>query len=184
MPTVKKDEVNPNFNSRFMSLNGLIEATRTLLNEHGLALVQQPCVSELGQPVLRTLLIHTSGERMEFETPLLVGTQNMQQLGSAITYARRYAWSSLLGIASEDDDDGNNAGTAPASTPQKRQRPKYISKAQRERLFAIAGEHAVSHDLLRQIIADVTGNPEGSTKILADRYDDIVALLETEAVPF
>jgi hypothetical protein len=34
----------------------------------------------------------------------------MQQLGPAITYARRYAWASLLGIAAEEDDDGNDAG--------------------------------------------------------------------------
>jgi len=185
MPTVKKDEVNPHFNSRFMSLNGLIEATRPELNKHGLALVQQPCVSDLGAPVLKTLLIHgPSGERLEFETPLLVGTQNMQQLGSAITYARRYAWSSLLGIASEDDDDGNNAGTAPAAPAKSKAAVKMITDAQRRRLFAIAGEHSIGLDQLRQIIADVTGDPEGSTKIPADRYDDIVALLETEAVPF
>jgi len=182
MPTVKKDATNPHFNSRFMSLNVLIEETRPLLNEQGLALIQEPCVSDLGAPVLRTVLIHTSGERLEFETPLLVGTQNMQQLGSAITYARRYAWAALLGIASEDDDDGNNAGTAAPAAKAKA--AKVISDAQRRRLFAIAGEHSIGLDQLRQIIADVTGNPEASTKIPADRYDDIVALLETEAVPF
>lgn len=184
MPKIKKDEVNPHFNSRFMSLSGLIEATRPVLNKHGLALTQFPCVSELGAPVLRTVLMHgPSGERLEFETPLLVGTQNMQQLGSAITYARRYAWQSLLGIAAEEDDDGNNAGTAPAK-PTQTQAPKYISKAQRERLFAMADEHAVSHDHLRQIVADLTGT-DGSTKtITVDRYGDICALVEAEAVPF
>jgi hypothetical protein len=185
MPTVKKDEVNPHFNSRFMSLNGLIEATRPLLNKHGLALVQFPCLHELGSPVLRTILIHgPTGERLEFETPLLVGTQNMQQLGSAITYARRYAWASLLGIAAEDDDDGNSAGTAPARAP-KGKSAKAITDAQRRRLFAIAGEHSITLDQVRQIIADVTGDPEGSTSsITTDRYDDIVALLEADAVPF
>lgn len=187
MPTVKKDEVNPHFNSRFMSLSGLIEATRPVLNKHGLALTQFPCVSELGAPVLRTVLMHgPSGERLEFETPLLVGTQNMQQLGSAITYARRYAWQSLLGIAAEEDDDGNNAGTAPAKPTQKKQLPaKGITDAQRKRLFAIAGEHSVTLPQVRQIIVDVTGDPEGSTSsIPADRYDDIIALLEAESVPF
>jgi hypothetical protein len=186
MPTVKKDEVNPHFNSKFMSLHGLIEATRKVLNKHGLALTQFPCTSDLGAPVLRTVLIHgPSGERLEFETPLLMGNQNMQQLGSAITYARRYAWASLLGIAAEDDDDGNSAGTAPAKQQKKKDGPPKITDGQRRRLFAIAAEHKIPEEQLRQFIADITGDPEGSTaSITVDRYDDIVALIQLEAVPF
>jgi len=186
MPTVKKDEVNPHFNSKFMSLSGLIEATRKVLNKHGLALTQFPCVSELGAPVLRTVLIHgPSGERLEFETPLLMGNQNMQQLGSAITYARRYAWASLLGIAAEDDDDGNTAGEQKPQKKAANGTAKTITDGQRRRLFAMAGEHKVTREQLRQMIADVTGDPEGSSSsITVDRYDDIVALIEMEAVPF
>jgi len=186
MPTVKKDEVNPHFNSKFMSLHGLIEATRKVLNKHGLALTQFPCTSELGAPVLRTVLIHgPSGERLEFETPLLMGNQNMQQLGSAITYARRYAWASLLGIAAEDDDDGNTAGEAKPQAKKAANGAKTITDGQRRRLFAMAGEHKVTREQIRQMIADVTGDPEGSSSsITVDRYDDIVALIEMEAVPF
>jgi len=186
MPTVKKDEVNPHFNSKFMSLSGLIEATRKVLNKHGLALTQFPCTSELGAPVLRTVLIHgPSGERLEFETPLLMGNQNMQQLGSAITYARRYAWASLLGIAAEDDDDGNTAGEQKPQKKAANGTVKTITDGQRRRLFAMAGEHKVTREQLRQMIADVTGDETGSSSsITVDRYDDIVALIEMEAVPF
>ena len=186
MPTVKKDEVNPHFNSKFMSLHGLIEATRKVLNKHGLALTQFPCTSEFGAPVLRTVLIHgPTGERWEFETPLFMGNQNMQQLGSAITYARRYAWASLLGIAAEDDDDGNTAGTQHAAQTKKANSAKKITDGQRRRLFALAGEHKVDRDQLRQFIADITGDPEGSTSsITVEQYDDIVGLIELEAVPF
>jgi hypothetical protein len=181
MPTVKKDELNPHFNSRFVSLSGLIEATRKVLNRHGLALVQSPTVSELGQPVLRTILIHgPTGEQLVADTPL-VATQNMQQYGSAITYARRYAWASMLGIASEDDDDGNTAAGAKAGKAA----AKVISDAQRRRLFAVAGENSVGLERMREIIAAVTGDPNGSSKaITGDRYDEIIGLFEAEGVPF
>src|SRR5262245_55221659 len=65
MPGVKKDAKNPHYQSQFMSLDNLIGETRGVLNEHGLALVQFPTVSELGAPVLRTMLIHgPTGDRL------------------------------------------------------------------------------------------------------------------------
>ena len=182
MPRVKKDANNPHFNSKFMSLGGLIEATRPLLNKHGLALAQFPCVSELGPPVLRTVLIHgPSGERLEFETPLFVGAQNMQQLGSAITYARRYAWASLLGIASEDDDDGNTAGTA-APVPAAPE-VRVITAAQRKRLRAIQKEKGVTDEHLKALVRDVAG-VESSMLIPAVRYDALVTAVELAGSSF
>lgn len=178
MPKVGRDAENPHFKSKFVSLDALIEATRPILKKHGLALTQFPCVSEIGAPMLRTSLVHVSGQRLEADMPLLVGNQTMQQLGSAITYARRYAWSAVLGIASEDDDDGNTAGSSSAPT-------RFITDAQRRRLFAIAGEHSITPDQLRDIVFGVTQDEGGSTKnILQDQYDEIIRVIEAEDVPF
>ena len=94
---------------RYLSLDKLIEATRPILQKHGLALVQAPVWIERGNdaalPGLRTALLHVSGESAESTMPLYVEPKTMQGLGAAITYARRYAWQSVLGIAAEDDTD-------------------------------------------------------------------------------
>lgn len=96
---------------RYLSLDKLIEATRPILTKHGLAIVQVPSVMERGEngalPLLGTKLVHTSGEEMLLgATPLYLTDKTMQGLGAAITYARRYAWQAVLGIAAEEDTDG------------------------------------------------------------------------------
>lgn len=132
MPKVEADSVNPHFKSKFVSLDHLIAKTRPVLNKHGLAIVQQPA-GTIEQPALVTTIYHVSGEHALQVMPLLVEGNNMQKLGAAITYARRFAWAALLGISEQEDDDGNAAsapskpaarpaqaaaGTQPASTPK------------------------------------------------------------------
>jgi hypothetical protein len=110
MPAVEPDAVNPHFKTKFVSLDHLIAKTRPVLNRHHLALVQLPATSEAGLPVLRTILIHgPSGEQVSADAPLMLGKNDMQGLGAAITYARRYAWAAALGIATEEDDDDESA---------------------------------------------------------------------------
>lgn len=121
MPAVGKDGTNPHFKNRFVTLDNLIEKTRPVLNKHGLSIQQFPSVSELGQPTLTTRITHTSGESVESAMPLYLTKQDMQSFGSAITYARRYAWASALGIAADEDDDGNQA-----SAPQPQAEPVVV----------------------------------------------------------
>ena len=112
MPKVEPDAVNPHFKSKFVSLDHLIAKTRPVLNKHGLAIVQSPTHIE-GSPALATTLYHSSGESATDVMPLILAGSNMQKLGAALTYARRYAWAAALGIAGEEDDDGEQA-SAPA----------------------------------------------------------------------
>lgn len=97
---------------RYTSLDKLIEATRPILNAHGLFITQAPTMIERGDsfvPGLTTEIWHKDDDpaehSMTFSTPLYLGDKNMQGLGAAITYARRYAWAAALGIASEEDTD-------------------------------------------------------------------------------
>jgi hypothetical protein len=105
--TVKHDKGSYTYN--YVNLDQIIARTRPHLYKHGLAIVQFPA-SEDGKPALRTTLLHESGESISSTMPLYVAKQNdMQALGSAITYARRYAWAAALGIAVDVDDDGAEA---------------------------------------------------------------------------
>ena len=95
---------------KYLSLDKLIEATRPILTKHGLAIIQHPAMVEREAdggmvPALKTVLEHVSGEARAETMPLYLTDKSMQGLGSAITYARRYAWQSILGIAADEDTD-------------------------------------------------------------------------------
>ena len=105
MQSVKKGSVNPFYHSTYANLADIIEAIREPLATNGLAFSQFPS----GQNGLTTILMHESGEYIE-ETMVCTPVDNKpQSLGSAITYARRYALGAILGISTEEDDDGNLA---------------------------------------------------------------------------
>lgn len=95
---------------RYLTLDKLIAETRPILQRHGLSIVQGPSFELRGDdgalPTLRTTLLHVEGDTVEFATPLYLTDKTMQGLGAAITYARRYAWQSVLGIAADEDTDG------------------------------------------------------------------------------
>jgi hypothetical protein len=95
---------------RYLTLDKLIEATKPVLQAHGLTIIQWPSLKERGEdgamPTLLTELHHSSGETLYHTMPLYLSEKTMQGLGAAITYARRYAWQSVLGIAAEEDTDG------------------------------------------------------------------------------
>ncbi|MBJ8054914.1 ERF family protein [Bacillus cereus] len=114
----KTTQVNPQFRSKYSPLDVVINEVKPILAKYGLA-VNQSTGSEGENIVIKTLLMHESGEWMESD-PLVLpayqlgkgGAKNYtaQGAGSAITYGRRYSLSAILGIASESDDDGNGAG--------------------------------------------------------------------------
>lgn len=97
---------------RYLMLDKLIAETRPILQKHGLTIIQAPTTIERGDervPGLATTLLHSSGEEMECAAmPLYLTDKTMQGLGAAITYARRYAWQSILGIAAEEDTDASD----------------------------------------------------------------------------
>lgn len=100
---------NPFFKSKYCPLNEVIDATKPILTKYGLCVLQMP--SGDGQNItITTLLMHESGEWIESEPLTLKADKaTAQGAGSAITYGRRYSLSAMLGISSEDDDDGNHA---------------------------------------------------------------------------
>jgi ERF superfamily len=119
MPPLVTDSSNPHFRSTYLSLHGLQQAVLPVLNAHGLLWIAMPLENELGKPVLQYTLLHAeTGESLEGQMPLLLGNQETSQsFGSAITYARRYALSAVLGLAA-DDDDGNAASDKKSVAPK------------------------------------------------------------------
>ena len=105
-----KNADNPYFGSKYVPLESLVKAVMETGSPLGISFMQYTQVNENGDLGLCTVVMHSSGEYMEFP-PLPIRPENNrpQATGSAITYARRYSLSSIFGIASEEDDDGNEA---------------------------------------------------------------------------
>ncbi len=117
-----KDAENPHFRSKYADLASIWDACREALSKNGLSVIQAPrgVVSEMGWTVeVETRLLHSSGQWMGDTITVPVGKPDAQGVGSALTYARRYALASFVGVAPEDDD-GNAAvsrGPARKETP-------------------------------------------------------------------
>lgn len=108
------NRTNPHFKSKYADLSSVRDAIREPLSANGLSVVQVTQLTERGM-VLRTVLMHTSGQYITTEYPLPL-TPKPHEMGSAMTYARRYSLAALLCNASDEDDDGNAAqASKPAS---------------------------------------------------------------------
>lgn len=109
MEGAKKDTANPFHKSKYADLASVWEAIRGPLSANGLSVVQLVTEAPAGFVGLTTILMHSSGQQVSstFHMPVKDAT-NPQAVGSALTYARRYALSALVGVAPEDDD-GNLA---------------------------------------------------------------------------
>lgn len=102
---IKKDAKNPFFKSTYASLSNILEQIDTPLIESGLAVCQFPS----GDHGLTTIIMHESGEFLQAEYTMKPVKDDPQGIGSSITYQRRYALASALGLNIDDDDDGNAA---------------------------------------------------------------------------
>ena len=127
MPKVPKDKVNPHFKSKYASLSIMIEKATPILAANKLVIVQQ-----IDGDALTTTLLHESGEYITATATMPCSNPtNPQAMGSAITYARRYAYGSILSLDIDDDDDANAATVVPKQVPQPKPQPKVVPKAER-----------------------------------------------------
>jgi hypothetical protein len=99
-----KDSANPFFKSSYADLQSVWDAIREPLAANGLAVVQTTDTNEAGQLQLVTTLMHSSGQWIQGRFPILPLKQEPQAIGSATSYARRYALAALVGVYQTDDD--------------------------------------------------------------------------------
>ena len=105
----KKGSENPFFHSKYADLLSVWTACREALTTNGLSVVQVIDVANDGKTFLETILLHESGEWIAGRLPLLAIKQDPQAQGSAISYARRYSLSAIIGLCTEEDDDAESA---------------------------------------------------------------------------
>lgn len=110
------DRVNPHFRNKYATLTSIMQTIQAPLAKHGLSVVQTLETREDKMFIVTTVL-HASGQWLaDCGIPLMLDKTNMQGLGSACTYAKRYGLSAMLGVISDEDDDGNAVSAAPEIT--------------------------------------------------------------------
>ena len=102
---------------RYASLSSGLDIVRKALGKHEIATVQTTAIDEAGLIRLTTVLAHSSGEWVSSDWPVcpVSETAAPHRMGAALTYARRYALFTLVGIAGEDDLDAPDLGALPKS---------------------------------------------------------------------
>jgi hypothetical protein len=104
---------------RYASLASGLDIIRKALGSHQIAITQTTDIDKAGGTVnLTTILLHTSGEWISSDWPVcrLSETSAPRRMGAALTYARRYALFTMVGIAGEDDLDADLTGDQQAAT--------------------------------------------------------------------
>jgi len=155
-----KDSNNPFFKSNYADLTSVIKVIKEPFAKHGLSFVQLPVTSVGGNGIgVATMLMHDSGQWIQSEYLLPMDKVTPQGAGSAITYARRYALQSLVGIPSVDDDSEMamyRNDPAPVSAPP----AKRVSKALMQSLMTlvIEAEATGEHTLMNEALAELDEN--------------------------
>jgi hypothetical protein len=115
-----RESTNPFFKSKYADLASVWNACRVALTKNGLSVAQTTsATTEQGIPV-ETMLMHSSGEWIAGTLTVQPVKNDPQAMGSAITYARRYALAAIVGVAPEDDD-GNAASRSDVATSESAQ---------------------------------------------------------------
>lgn len=108
-----KDSTNPFFKSKYADLSSVWNSCKAPLSDNGLAVMQSLDYKD-GQTFLVTTLAHESGQWVRSCIPINPTKNDAQGIGSAITYMRRYSLAALVGVTTDEDDDGNAACVATA----------------------------------------------------------------------
>lgn len=176
---VPKNGVNPHLGNRYVLLDDILQSVLPILSKNGLTLVQFLGSTESGQPTLETSLIHTSGQWIGSVVviPSLAGnrgTNELQNAGGALSYMRRYAITALLGIASDEDIDGNAPVETKQEKPVKKTEVKQESKAESkpEKLTKEEAEKQWN-DMLSKVVAenDALESVDDARKLVKAHFD-------------
>lgn len=181
----KKDSDNPFFKSKYADLESVWEAIRDPLTQNGLSVSQ--VVENMN---LTTILMHVSGQYLQGSYLLTPKDNSPQAIGSAISYARRYALASIVGVYQVDDDAEHAQARhvqSKSAPQQQQQRPppqqesnnsKFASKEQVAEIYAIGRKKKFSDADIFKIIKNVAGDVKSSHEIPSMAVGIIYSFLE------
>lgn len=168
VPPIPKDKVAQigTYSYKYADLATIWEKIRGILADNKLAIIQSPS-SWQSEQTLTTMIAHETGQWVEDTMALKIVQETPQGQGSAITYARRYALTAMLGLVADDDTDAADHKT--------------ISPIQKKKLFDTAKRvlPELGEDPLAMVrfLNEIVG--KHPSRILADEFDDAINSVET-----
>ena len=176
MEIAKQEARNPFFKSSYADLAAIVTASRPHLTKNGLCVIQKVVPNEKGN-YLHTVLGHTSGQWIESRMIINPPKNDIQTIGSYITYLRRYSYSAMVGVVSADeDDDGEKA--MKEERKNKNQEPIGTSKISKEQLEIISNELEGHEEILESLLSGFKINklsdlPSKKYKVCVERIREI-----------
>ncbi len=154
---VTKSASNPHFKSRYADLNEVLAVSKSALNREGLFIVQTPGIDSFGKYLETAIIDAETKESLAGKVYFSGNESNMQQIGAAMTYARRFGLVSLLALESEDDDGetavGRGSGVAVAkSAAVPSSRKDILSKISSYETVAIKARKMTADDMARKLV--------------------------------
>lgn len=147
---------------QYADLAAVLDGCRPHLAAEGIAVIQAPYTDDDGAIGIATRLVHSSGQWLQSNVGHNMTLKRWQDLGGALTYLRRYAYSAMIGVASEEDSDGKDTGSLKAKPSRKRQpepepepEPTWTEKAER---IASAVKSAATSEAVTQCLKVFSGD--------------------------
>lgn len=195
-----KNATNPHYKSGFANLESVWESIRIPLTKHGFSVIQTTEYKD-GVTCLITTLLHSSGGYIRGAYPLAPTKSDPQGIGSAMTYARRYALAAIVGQIQIDDDaesamnrdeEPPQAPLIPKTPENGNKTPSYSQKPpivgvpvtgpQVNRLYRIALDSGwTSVQVTRQVEDVYKRAPEA---LFRSEYDDVVYFFQNKKPEF
>lgn len=185
IPNATMNKINPHFKSKYADLASVLDAIRAPLAANGLAIMQTTEIRD-GSLALVTTLAHGSGQWVSSEYPL-PAVARPQELGSALTYARRYSVAAIICNAADEDDDAENAEKGKQKIEVKTNIMKEPIDAETGEIFQVPGPIAIPQNnegvndwiaFGQMIIALSKANPSDTDEWLSSNSDSCAAMAE------
>lgn len=175
-----KDANNPFFKSKYVPLESVVESITSIAPQHGISFVQWASNDDTGRVGVSTMIMHTSGEYIEFDPVYMNADKNTAQgAGALISYLKRYSLSAVFGITSDQDDDGNHAsGNTNKPKQQPKAKPEQIKDLQDKikQAVEIGGEDATEQKVMQWLkISDYDSITEAQINPMIKRLNDLIS---------
>ena len=174
-----KDANNPFFKSKYVPLENVVESITSIAPKHGISFVQWASNDENGRVGVSTMIMHTSGEYIEFDPVYMNADKNTAQgAGALISYLKRYSLSAVFGITSDQDDDGNHAsGNTNKLKQQPKAKPEHIKNLKEKiaQAVEIGGDDASEQKVMQWLrISDYDTVTEAQINPMIKRLNELI----------
>ena len=174
-----KDANNPFFKSKYVPLESVVESITSIAPKHGISFVQWASNDENGRVGVSTMIMHTSGEYIEFDPVYMNADKNTAQgAGALISYLKRYSLSAVFGITSDQDDDGNHAsGNTYKPKQQPKAKPEHIKNLKEKiaQAVEIGGDDASEQKVMQWLkIADYDTVTEAQINPMIKKLNELI----------